>query len=305
MTDLDRPYLEKQVKLFLNAESLERKNDLLYRMGTNADVLTPEDITHIHRNGGWLTQYHRQQVVNFISEILEIKLDNWLDFSKENQVDMTLAGSNLTNASDLKIVEALVGEGVAEVNALQVTSLLDKMPRTLEEQDLVNNIWRQVNKVEIWEELSAFRTLVQKGISEEDALLAAPLVYKNPRSPGEQAIITKVWKQLVNTKDGDRIPFDPDLSPQADLNLAIQGFAEGKPLAQIKQDIEVNSKNFNVTKIPSSPMRALAQKIQYLDLVCTEAQAVFKSLSEMEIKQLRGSRWLNTGASSASVFSES
>jgi hypothetical protein len=285
MTDLDRPYLEKQVKLFLNAESLERKNDLLYRIGTNADVLTPEDINHIHRDGGWLTQYQRQQVVNFISEILEIELDNWLDFSKENQVDMTLADSNLTNASDLKIVEALVSEGVAEVDALQVTSLLNKMPRTLEEQDLVNNSWKQINKIESWEEFSAFKTLVQKGISEEDALLAAPLVYKNPRSPQEQAIITKVWKQLIDIKEGDRISFDPDLSFKTDLNLAIQGFAEGKPLAQIKQDIKASSKNFNVTKIPSAPMRALAQKIQYLDLVCTEAQAVFKSLSEMEIKK--------------------
>ena len=289
MTELDRPYLEKQARLYLNVESLERKNDLLYRIGTNADVLTPEDINHIHRDGGWLTQYQRQQVVNFISGILEIELDNWLDFSKENQIDMTLADSNLTNASDLKIVEALVSEGVAEVDALQVTSLLNKMPRTLEEQDLVNNSWRQVNKVEIWEELSAFKTLVQKGIYEEEALLAAPLVYKNPRSPQEQALITRVWKHLIDIKEGDRIPLDPGLSPQADLNLAIQGFAEGKPLSQIKQDIEVNSKNFNVIKISNLSMRALAQKIQYLDLVCTEAQTVFKSLSEVEIEQLRGS----------------
>ncbi len=305
MTDLDRSYLEKQALLYVKVQSLERKNDLLYRMGTNADVLTPEDITHVHRNGGWLTQYQRQQVVNFISKKLKINLDNWVDFSKENQVDIALAGSSLTYASDLKIFEALVSEGVAEVDALQVTSLLNKVPRTLEEQDLVNNIWRQVNKVEIWEELSAFKTLVQKGISEEEALLAAPLVYKNPRSPGEQVIITKVWKQLIDIKEGDRIPFDPDLSPQADLKLAIQGFAEGKPLAQIKQDIEASSKNFNITKIPSAPMRALAQKIQYLDLVCTEAQAVFKSLSEMEIKQLHGSRWFGNEASPASVFSES
>ena len=190
----------------------------------------------------------------------------------------------------MKIVETLVSEGIAEVDALQVTSLLNKMPRTLEEQDLVNKVWKQINKIESWEEFSAFKTLVQKGISEENALLAAPLVYKNPRSPEEQALITRVWKQLVDIKDGDRISFDPDLSPQSDLNLAIQGFAEGKPLAQIKQDIEAGSKNFNVTKIPIAPMRALAQTIQYLDLVCTEAQAVFKSLSEMEIKQLLGSR---------------
>ncbi len=288
-TEVDRPYLEKQARLYLKVESLERKNDLLYRIGTNADVLTPEDINRIHSNGGWLTQCQRQQVVTFISEILEIELDNWLNFSKENQVDMTLAGSNLINTSDVKIVEALVSEGVAEVDALQVTSLLNKMPRTLEEQHLVNNSWRRVNKVEIWEELSAFKTLVQKGISEEEALLAAPLVYKNPRSPGEQAIITKVWKQLIDIKEGDRISFDPGLSPQADLNLAIQGFAEGKPLSQIKQDIEVNSKNFNVIKISNLSMRALAQKIQYLDLVCTEAQTVFRSLSEVEIEQLRGS----------------
>lgn len=285
MADLDRAYLEKQALLYMKVQSLERKNDLLYRMGTNADVLAPEDINHIHRDGGWLTQYQRQQVVNFISKKLKINLDNWVDAFKENQVDIALAGSNLTNASDLKIVEALVSEGVAEVDALQVTSLLNKMPRTLEEQDLVNKVWKQINKIESWEEFSAFNTLVQKGISEEDALLAASLVYKNPRSPREQALITKVWKQLVNIKDGDCIPFDSDLSSQADLNLAIQGFAEGKPLAQIKQDIEASSKNFNVTKIPSAPMRALAQKIQYLDLVCTEAQAVFKSLSEMEIKQ--------------------
>ena len=283
MTELDRPYLEKQALLYVKVQSLERKNDLLYRIGTNADVLTPEDINHIHRDGGWLTQYQRQQVVNFISEILEIELDNWLDFSKENQVDMTLADSNLTNASDLRIVEALVSEGVAKVDALQVTSLVNKMPRTLEEQDLFNKVRKQINKIESWEEFSAFKTLVQKGIAEEDALLAAPLVYKDPRSPGEQAIITKVWKQLLDIKEGDRISFDPDLSFKTDLNLAIQGFADGKPLAQIKQDIEASSKNFNVTKILSAPMRALAQKIQYLDLVCTEAQAVFKSLSEMEI----------------------
>ncbi len=99
MTELDRPYLEKQARLYLKTESLERKNDLLYRIGTNADVLAPEDINHAHRNGSWLTQYQRQQVVNFISEILEIELDNWSDFSQENQVDTTLAGSNLTNAS--------------------------------------------------------------------------------------------------------------------------------------------------------------------------------------------------------------
>lgn len=81
MIELDRPYLEKQALLYLKVESLERKNDLLYRIGTNADVLTPEDINHIHRNGGWLTQHQRQQVVNFMNKILEIELDNWSDFS--------------------------------------------------------------------------------------------------------------------------------------------------------------------------------------------------------------------------------
>lgn len=89
MTNLDRPYLEKQALLYLKVQSLDRKNDLLYRMGTNVDVLTPKDIIAIQRNDGWLTQLQRQQVINFISKRLEIDLDNWVDFSNENQVSIT------------------------------------------------------------------------------------------------------------------------------------------------------------------------------------------------------------------------
>lgn len=78
-TDIDRPYLEKQVKLYLQVQSKNRKNDLLYRMGTNAEVLTFDDIVVADRNEGLLNQEQRQRVIEFINHELKTELANWID----------------------------------------------------------------------------------------------------------------------------------------------------------------------------------------------------------------------------------
>ena len=77
--DIDRPYLQKQAQLYLQVQSKNRKNDLLYRMGTNAEVLTFKDVVVADLNGGLLSQEQRQKVIEFISQEVKIYLDNWTE----------------------------------------------------------------------------------------------------------------------------------------------------------------------------------------------------------------------------------
>ncbi len=192
MTNLDRPYLEKQALLYLKVQSLDRKNDLLYRIGTNVDVLTPKDIIAIQRNDGWLTQRQRQQVINFISKRLKIDLDNWVDFSNKNQVSITQSSPHSTN-----VLQASV-----ERDSVSLKSL--KSPQDLE----------------------IYEALVQKGVFEEDALLVVPILNKMPRSLEEQDLVTKVWVQLINFLSNEHSTLYPGSNFEANSKLAINSFAK-------------------------------------------------------------------------------
>ncbi len=194
MTNLDRSYLEKQALLYLKVQSLDRKNDLLYRMGTNVDVLAPKDIIAIQRNDGWLTQHQRQQVINFISKRLKIDLDNWVDFSNENQVSTTQSSPHSTNVLQTSV----------ERDSVSLKSL--KSPQ----------------------ELEIYEALVQKGVFEEDALLVVPILNKMSRSLEEQDLVTKVWVQLINFLSNEHSTFYPGSNFEANLKLAINSFAKGE-----------------------------------------------------------------------------
>lgn len=95
MTNIDRAYLIKQAQMYLKVQGFHRKNDLLYRMGTNTDVLTPKDITVIYDNEGWLTQHQRQRVIDFINKQLEIALENWVDIGQESREQVEQASMGL------------------------------------------------------------------------------------------------------------------------------------------------------------------------------------------------------------------
>lgn len=44
------------------------------------------------------------------------------------------------------------------------------------------------------------QTLLKEGISEEEAKLVAPLLNTTSRSPQEQALVNKVWRQVCVNK---------------------------------------------------------------------------------------------------------
>lgn len=45
-------------------------------------------------------------------------------------------------------------------------------------------------------EAGFLQTLLKEGISEEEAKLVAPLLNTTARSPQEQALVNKVWRQV-------------------------------------------------------------------------------------------------------------
>lgn len=83
------------------------------------------------------------------------------------------------------------------------------------------------------------------------------------------------------------IDLDSSYSYQADFKIALTSLAKGNTLSEIERNIESQSKFINSLKNSGASIRTLAKIIPYLDKVCTEAEATFKSLSEVEIKQLR------------------
>ena len=95
----------------------------------------------------------------------------------------------------------------------------------------------------------------------------------------------------LSTSQNKLSPREVDLSSnydrQSDLKIAITGFAKGNSLLEIERDIESQSKFINSLKNSGASIRILAKIIPYLDEICTEAEATFKSLPETEIKQLR------------------
>ena len=105
----------------------------------------------------------------------------------------------------------------------------------------------------------------------------------------EQNSSTK--QTTLSTSQNKLSPGAVDLSSnydrQADLKIAITGFAKGNSLLKIERDIESQSKFINNLKNSGASIRTLAKIIPYLDEICTEAEATYKSLPEAEIKQLR------------------
>ncbi len=82
------------------------------------------------------------------------------------------------------------------------------------------------------------------------------------------------------------VDLDSSYSYQADFKIALTGLAKGNTLSEIERNIESQSKFINSLKNSGASIRTLAKIIPYLDKVCTEAEATFKSLPEAEIKQL-------------------
>jgi hypothetical protein len=105
----------------------------------------------------------------------------------------------------------------------------------------------------------------------------------------EQNSSTK--QTTLSTSQNKLSPGEVNLSSnydrQADLKIAVTGFAKGNSLLEIERDIESQSKFINSLKNSGASIRTLAKIIPYLDEICTEAEATFKSLPETEIKQLR------------------
>lgn len=178
-TTLDRAYLEKQACLYEKSLSLDRKHDLLYRMGTNADVLNSQDIFAISGNGGRLTKEQRQRVIKLMARELNIELANWDDLPPKIFCLMPDGIKPLYHNSDLE-------DGNSETSKRN----LDDLSVTKLENDVVCLGWESSH-------LSDFvRVLVDAGISLAQAVEVAPLLDKYPRSPLEKEVVTQVWEQL-------------------------------------------------------------------------------------------------------------
>ncbi len=105
---------------------------------------------------------------------------------------------------------------------------------------------------------------------------------------GRRTIVFAVNVALSQNKLSlGEVDLDSNYDRQADLKIAITGFAKGNSLLEIERDIELQSKFINSLKNSGASIRTLAKIIPYLDEICTEAEATYKSLPETEIKQLR------------------
>lgn len=74
--ELDRFYLKRKIDMYLKAKTEELKNDLLFRIGTNAEVLTFDDVFIINDKGGILNQEQRQQIIEFVKQEFKVELKN-------------------------------------------------------------------------------------------------------------------------------------------------------------------------------------------------------------------------------------
>ena len=74
--ELDRFYLKRKIDMYLKAKTEELKNDLLFRIGTNAEVLTFDDVFIINDKGGILNQEQRQQIIDFVKQEFKDELKN-------------------------------------------------------------------------------------------------------------------------------------------------------------------------------------------------------------------------------------
>lgn len=177
-TSLDRAYLEKQAHLYEKSAGIDRKHDLLYRMGTNADVLSSKEIIAISNNSSRLTKQQRQRVIDLIARELNIELDNW-----DDEEDLPPKIFYLMPDG----VRPLYYKGDLEPNE----SNLDERPAIELQCDVVCVGWDRFNL-----ETEYVRVLVDAGISLDRAVEVAPLLDKYPRSPLEKEVVTQVWEQL-------------------------------------------------------------------------------------------------------------
>lgn len=68
---MDPQYINERVSQYRTAQSEADRDDLLYRIGTHADVLSLQEVEAIATNNGVLRPEHRQKVLQWIKSSAE------------------------------------------------------------------------------------------------------------------------------------------------------------------------------------------------------------------------------------------